>query len=157
MIHKLSAEQLNDLLDNPDIINAVINTINNNLRVPYPHNIYSYFLTGHCNVYAEILDNIFNDNLEFYINDKESHIIVKIKNHFYDVNGFIDYMNLEDYNFIDKNLFYYLVDIKSFGNYDKNIDKNIVEYATSIGKNELFNIINLHSKESKRIKKLKDF
>lgn len=122
------------MFNNVDKICSIIDYIIYNVVIPKSeHDIFSYFLYGHCNIFIEILDNIFKDDIEFYINDDEVHIIGKIGNYYYDATGVLINIDLNKYEKIDKDMFYFLVDIKAFGNYDYRYDQKIIEDGTKLG------------------------
>ena len=56
----MTNDNIENILNNPDLIGAIIYKINEYLKVPSPHNVYSYFTTGHCTIYGEILVNVFD-------------------------------------------------------------------------------------------------
>ena len=126
----------NDYLNNVDKIHAVINEIVDNIILPQEQDVYSYFLHGHCNIFINILDNIFQDDISFYYNESTNHIIGKIGNNFYDVRGYLNTSELDGYTYIEKDYFYYLVDIHLIGNYDKTYDESIINIGTNFGKNK---------------------
>ena len=82
----------NSIVNNVDAVLAMIDKINSALstNLPKPHNPYSYYYTGHCNLYAKILSDIFGEYSTVY--DKSSHVITKIGSHYYDVRGLVDGM-----------------------------------------------------------------
>lgn len=104
---------------------------------PYQGNsdVYSYYLTGHCPSYAQILYNIFGDTetIEFHFEDKVQHVVTKINGHFYDVRGNVDTkINLGpnskfDYSYLGAMQDYY-------GNNDK-VDNLLILQLSEIGKN----------------------
>ncbi|MBE6161867.1 MAG: hypothetical protein E7158_06595 [Firmicutes bacterium] len=120
--------------NNIDKICSIINHIIYNIQIPESeHDIFSYFLYGHCNVFIEILDNIFKDDIEFYISDEFCHVIGKIDGFFYDARGFLPNIEYDKYEKIDKERFYYLVNIKAFGNYNSTCDKKVMEDGIKLG------------------------
>ncbi len=143
----MTQEELNKFMTNPDLVGAVIYMINTHIKLPYPHNLRSYFTTGHCNIYAEILTKIFEGYAIPYTNNE--HVIVKIGEFFYDVEGPIpnrmvgpDYVEIT----IDQ-----LYDLPTFGvgNYDKNIDEEIIKTGVQIGKDHIKGLIDAKIEEKK--------
>ena len=86
-------ENLEEFINNPDNIIDIINTINKSFPdimetyVPTsPHrDPIQYFLTGSCTTYATLLHEIFKGYASYY--DCDSHVLVKIGDYYYDVNG----------------------------------------------------------------------
>ncbi len=78
---------------NPFNVLKIIDAINDNfapLIQQYaptcPHrDPYSYFMTGSCPVYAEIIHEVFKGYADYY--DKPGHILNKIGNYYFDVGG----------------------------------------------------------------------
>lgn len=107
---------------------------------PYPYqgnsDVYSYYLTGHCPSYAQILYNIFGDTetIEFHFLEddiNEDHIVTKINEHFYDVRGNVDSLTRRsdskfDYSYLGAMQDYY-------GNNDK-VDSLLILQLSEIGK-----------------------
>lgn len=105
---------------------------------PYQGNsdVYSYYLTGHCPSYAQILYNIFGDTetIEFHFLEddiNEDHIVTKINEHFYDVRGNVDSLTRRsdskfDYSYLGAMQDYY-------GNNDK-VDSLLILQLSEIGK-----------------------
>lgn len=98
--------------------------------------VYSYYLTGHCPSYAQILYNIFGDTetIEFhFLEDTRNgqHIVTKINGHFYDVRGNVDFQisvkpnSKFDYAYMGAMQEYY-------GNND-NIDCLLIHQLSEIG------------------------
>lgn len=107
-------ENIKDLAHNPFIVREVINTINSQypqiIELYNPSNPhkqpYSYFMTGGCSNYAEILTNIFQEQVDgYYLVSTDGshtldHVITKIGDYYYDVNGMkilSDYLLFEAY------------------------------------------------------------
>lgn len=129
-----------------DQILNIINKINSEFKetllslysYPYQGNsdVYSYYLTGHCPSYAQILYNIFGDTetIEFHAEDKKgTHIVTKINDHFYDVRGNVNTLidlgpnSKFNYSYLGAMQYYY-------GNNDK-IDQLLIIQLSEIGKN----------------------
>jgi hypothetical protein len=98
--------------------------------------VYSYYLTGHCPSYAQILYNIFMDadKIEFYSlrNERNGiHIATKINEHFYDVCGNIDRkVSQEDSQRFDYNYMGFIQEY--YGNNDT-IDCLLIHQLSEIG------------------------
>ena len=165
----MDKEKLQQIISNPDNVLRIIDELNDcfkylyfniqkklieqkhkDIQLNYSNFSYSpetYYLNGHCPSYANILCEIFGEFAEKYNSD--DHIIIKIKEHFYDVRGLID--NIENINDFHKtengDLFY--IDI-TFGIKD-NIEKPLEKELIKIGSETLEQIYNI-SKQNKLTK-----
>lgn len=88
------------MVDNEiELVLLVISKINNYFSKKYKRDPYLYYTSGHCYYYAKILQEFF-PNSKMYYNTK--HIIIKIGDFFYDVQGIFpiyehnDYIEIED-------------------------------------------------------------
>lgn len=93
---------LNIIINDVDKVQYVINEIHDcfmSIALKYdkniPHNAVSYYLTGHSASFINILLNVFDGNIEIYENNGD--FLVKIKDNFYDIRGWQNPKNLEDY------------------------------------------------------------
>lgn len=127
-------EEKKNIINNLDAINVMIEYINkalvNEQVIPEPHGLESYFLTGHCNIYAKILVDIFGDDAMPY--DNNDHIITKIGEEYYDVNGFYPRF-LVDETFRESPKEYLCEKMFGLGNYDSRIDDRIIEVGVAAG------------------------
>lgn len=126
---------MNEIINNSSLMVGLINRINdaliNECVIPEPHNLESYFLTGHCNVYAIILSKLFGDDATVY--DNQKHIITKIGDAYYDVMG--EYAKvLVGNEFYETEPAFLYESLFGLGSYDKNIDGRIVEVGVEAGK-----------------------
>ena len=123
---------LEEIIQNPVDVEAVLIAINDKLKIPYPHNKYSYFLTGHCNIYSLILLGIFKNYAIPYDNDE--HIVTKIGDNYYDVEGLANW-KVEDSNYRESSEVYLLEPIfTGLGEYKEGIDDKVVEEGVRIGR-----------------------
>lgn len=139
-------------------IDAIIKKINSNFRetllslYPYTYqgntDVYSYYLTGHCPSYAQILYNIFGDTekVEFYFLGNVMsgvHIVTKINEHFYDVRGNVDSEIIlkSDSKF---NYDYMGAMQEYYGNNDK-IDCLLIDKLSEIGKKQKIKTLSIVS------------
>jgi len=87
--------------DSKQVIN-IINLIEKNfLNIAQKYNLNvqnasAYYLTRNQNSFMQILLEIFNYEIEIYGSDQ--HLIAKIGDHFYDIRGCVDCINLEQFN-----------------------------------------------------------
>lgn len=139
----------------PDPIEALY------LRFDASDTYINYFLYGHCNVFAQILAQSFEKDLEGIFTDtKDIHVISKICNHYYDVRGQVD--NIENIdNYIQRSndeikpyeyLAQHLKEI-AIGNYDGKIDKYLIELGIAAAKeriHQLKSLDNINKSESKK-------
>ena len=126
-------EEIKNIIDNIDAMDILIYYINLALEpvIPQYHNVNSFFLTGRCNIYAQILADIFGKYATVY--DNHDHVITKIGNHYYDVRGLIDqYENLNEYK---ETPLEYLKEplIFGIGNYKEDFDEEIIKIGVNAG------------------------
>ena len=134
MDQELRKKIMEEITNNVDTIEAIIYLVNEELNVPSYHNVYSYFLTGHCNVYSLILMGIFEGYATPYDCSKEAHIVTKIGDNYYDVEGLANW-KVEDSKYTETYKDYLLEpDIVGLGNYETGIDDRIVEQGIRLGK-----------------------
>ena len=84
---------INKNFDNLYLKYSMQNMIKANIKVTDlkdipKHDVFNYYLYGHCPSYSRILCEIFKDNATVYCSS--SHVITKIGEHFYDVRGIVD-------------------------------------------------------------------
>jgi hypothetical protein len=138
----MSEEELKEYIENPDVVNSVIYAINLSLKVPEPQNIYTYFLTGHCNVYAEILVKVFEGHAIPCSN--VGHIVVKIGEYYYDVEGIIPSSTIEPTEFQEmSNDELYDISNTGLGAFRNEIDDELIELGAAIGKEHLEELISI--------------
>lgn len=134
---------LEEIIYNSDAVSIILYYMNekidsHEIKLPGNHNIYSYFMTGHCNLYSLILCKIFGEYATPYANS--GHIVTKIGNDYYDATGFVTYEIKSNANISEKRYYEYtidkLTDIKSagLGLYDPTEDDEIIKQLVEVGK-----------------------
>ena len=142
-----------EIIKDPVEMYKFIIRLNRNIKFPeyhigdytVSHNIESYFINGHCNIYSAILCGIFGEYATPYANF--GHIITKIGDQYYDALGFIDLLEVEGK--IQSGGKYHersvdeIMDVKymQLGEYDPNEDDPIMEQSIRYGKELLESII----------------
>lgn len=140
-----------EIASNVDAVLLILNTINDNFSLIADlyaptcghRDPYNYFKKGACSNYAEILYDIFKEQvLGFYDND--GHIITQIGNYCYDVNRVYELEDIKN----DSSYSYYPVDpiayfyecIERYGKKDSE-DIIICNKLTELGKQKLQELI----------------
>ena len=130
---------LEEIINDPIQVETVLMAIDLRVKTPYPHNIYSYFLTGQCNVYSLILLEVFDGYAIPYDNNK--HVVTKIGDNYYDVEGLAN-RKVEESDFKPTNKVFLLEPIMTgVGNYTEGVDDKLVEEGVEAGKECLKRII----------------
>lgn len=97
-----------------------------------PYSPYDYYLNGHCASYSRILCNIFKeDSIKYY---SEAHVITKIGNYYYDVDGLINPQDIKNYHIVDEMGYDY---INTWFNNSDYIEKQIEQELINIGLNHI--------------------
>jgi len=119
----------------------------------------NYFFYGHCNVFAQILAEVFEEYLDEVLTaSKDIHVVVKICGHYYDVRGLIDTKEeIDSYNIRSKeeiepyqSLAQTLKDL-AIGNYSEDFDGELIKYGISAGKKRLNEYIKVPVKDEKAL------
>lgn len=130
---ELTKNELNATMTNVSLILEVIEEINKNVKLPDGHTSYSYFMTGHCNVFAIILTMIFDGYATPYSSD--DHVITKIGNYYYDTLGVItDLSVLSKYKKDNIEWLRDMCDITGLGSFEIGVDDVIVKEGVNLGK-----------------------
>ena len=142
----MTEEEYKELINDPDCIEGILYKINTGIEIPYPHNLYSYFKTGHCNIYGLILTELFGVYAVPYVN--HDHVITKIGDNFYDVEGMMPKRLVESLGFeeITADELYDLPLFRGLGDYTKGIDDKLIETAVKIGRDFIQEIIEKRKK-----------
>ena len=143
---------LEEIIEDPVEMYKFIIKLNRSIKFPeyhvadctVSHNIESYFINGHCNIYSAILYGIFGEYATPYANFE--HIITKIGDQYYDALGFVSVLEDDKTKRGEK---YYdrtideIMDVKymRLGQYDPNEDDPIMEQGIRYGKELLESII----------------
>ena len=98
-----------------------------------PHrNAKTYFMTGSCAAYAEMLHNLFTPFASYYDSNVIGHIVVKIGDYYYDCLGINNEPLYPEnkYRYCDEE---YLGVFKDIANKRSSIDKVIMPYLLQVG------------------------
>ena len=125
-------EVLEEIINNIDAVENIVLEINQNVTIPNPHNIYSYFLTGHCNIYSLILLGVFEGYATPY--DNNEHIVTKIGDNYYDVEGLANW-KVEDSNYRETYKDYLLDPVfTGLGEYKEGVDDKVILEGIKVGR-----------------------
>ncbi len=129
------------------------NMIEANIPITNPndvpkHNVFNYYLHGHCPSYSRILCSIFKDKATVYCSD--SHVITKIGEHFYDVRGIID--DLVTSEFTDANCAQGLLYIEMMFGVKDSVEAPIENELINIGIKKLEELEELEELKNTKIK-----
>ena len=151
-MEKMNNQDIQEIIKDCDYVLQIIQILNNIFPdIYYKYNGYSrdavsFYYYGHCASFAKVLYNIFTNYATMM--DNGSHVIVKIGNYFYDINGCIN--NLIDINEFRECPINYFPIIELMLTKPDNHDEEIKEELTKIGKNELKKIVYNHSNSKSR-------
>lgn len=140
---------MNEIINNPDAINHIINSIRDNFDnvikkydSNYHNNVLSYFLNYNCNILVEILYSIFGKRVQIYYSSYLCHVIIKLGSFFYDIEGVLKLKDVHLYEEIDYETFLYYEDLGIIGNLNetsKRVMLELTNYALKATKEVLKN------------------
>ena len=155
-------ETIEDIITNPDVIYSVINVIKDNFPVLLEKycpnnqnkNPNSHYMSGSCGEFAYLLDDIFKDYASFYVNTTHGHVVMKIGDYFWDVNGMHTWESLyPGYNETPKEFVEF--DLMPFTRTD-DTDKILKPYLLALAKERLNSILLSHGFSSLELEEKKE-
>lgn len=135
--YNLTFEEMENILNDVDVVYAITSAINESLRDKVQY-ISSYFTTGNCNIYVEILYQVFENHTKFYIDDSIAHVAGGVGDLVVDVDGPYRPNDASSFEQITKDEFYMAT--LGFGSYSK-YNEELIAIGTAAGKAKLDEIV----------------